>query len=87
MRKLPANHFFKIIKPKKMTNKEIVSHAADISLVAAAPGAAQNTFCEAWPAAKSVLETLQGLIKNPIVKAAIGIIIGAGDAVSAKICG
>jgi hypothetical protein len=68
-----------------MTNKEIVSHAADISL---APGAAQQSeFCKIWPNAKSALEMLQGLVKNPIVKGAIGVIIAAGDAVSSKICG
>jgi len=29
---------------------------------------------------------LQGIIKNPVAKGAIGIVIAAGDAVAARIC-
>lgn len=65
--------------------KTITSNAKDISLVAA-PAGSKNKFCEVWPGAKTALELLQGIVKNPIAKAAIGVVIAAGDAVSSKIC-
>ncbi len=43
-------------------------------------------FCSVWPQARMGLEMLKDLIKNPIAKAAVGIVISAGDAVSSKIC-
>ncbi len=66
--------------------KTITSNAKDISLVMP-KDAGQNRFCEIWPGAKKALELLQGIVKNPIAKAAIGIVIAAGDAVSSKLCG
>ena len=65
--------------------KTITSNAKDISLVSA-PAGSKNKFCEVWPAAKTGLELLQSIVKNPIAKAAIGIVVAAGDAVSSKIC-
>lgn len=47
---------------------------------------AKDVFCNGWPAAKTVLESIAAMIKNPIVKVIIGIVIKAGDALSAKIC-
>jgi len=64
--------------------KTITSNANDISLVQVRD--AKNTFCEVWPGAKKALELLQGIIKNPIAKGAIGIVIAAGDAVASRIC-
>ena len=64
--------------------KTIKDNVNDITLVA--PIDAKGTFCEVWPGAKTALELLQGIIKNPIAKGAIGIVIAAGDAVSSKIC-
>jgi len=66
--------------------KTITGNAKDISLLPA-PAGSKTTFCEVWPGAKKALELLQGLVKNPIAKAAIGIVIAAGDAVASKICG
>jgi len=66
-------------------SKTITSNASDISLVSA-PATARNKFCEVWPGAKTALELLQGIIKNPVAKAAIGIVIAAGDAVASRIC-
>ena len=60
-------------------------NAKDITLVSA-PAAQKNRFCEIWPNAKSGLEVLQSIVKNPIAKAAIGIVITAGDAVASRIC-
>jgi len=65
--------------------KTITANAKDISLLSA-PAGSKNKFCEVWPGAKTALELLQGIIKNPIAKAAVGIVIAAGDAVATKIC-
>jgi hypothetical protein len=43
-------------------------------------------FCRLWPTVKTGLELLQGLLKNPVLKAIVGTIIGAGDAVASRIC-
>jgi len=43
-------------------------------------------FCKLWPAAKPGLEALVLIIKNPIVKGAINLIINAGDSISANVC-
>lgn len=64
--------------------KAIKENVNDISLVSVA--GSKNKFCEVWPGAKTALELLQGIIKNPIAKGAIGIVIAAGDAVATKIC-
>lgn len=37
-------------------------------------------FCGEWPAAKGVLQALAAVIPNPLAKAAISIVIAAGDA-------
>ena len=65
--------------------KTITTNASDISLGSVAAGD-KSKFCEIWPNAKSALVVLQGLIKNPIAKGAIGIVIAAGDAVASRIC-
>lgn len=67
------------------SNKSITTNATDISLVSA-PAAAKSKFCEIWPKAKEGLKLLQDIIKNPIAKGAIGIVIAAGDAVASRIC-
>ena len=65
--------------------KSIKTNASDISL-SAAPAAAKTKFCDVWPGAKTALQLLMDMIKNPIAKGAIGIVIAAGDAVAARIC-
>ncbi|MBC7935814.1 MAG: hypothetical protein H7Y86_10735 [Rhizobacter sp.] len=64
--------------------KMITENAGDISMVSAA--GSKNKFCDLWPNAKTGLELLQGIIKNPIVKVSIGVIIAAGDAVASRVC-
>lgn len=65
--------------------KSITTNAGDISLLPAA-STDKSKFCDVWPNAKSGLVMLQGLIKNPIAKGAVGIVISAGDAVASRIC-
>lgn len=36
-------------------------------------------FCKNWPDVKAGLSTWQGIAKNPILKGAIAIVVGAGD--------
>ena len=67
-----------------MTAKEIVANHNDITLTPAA-NTSKNEFCKLWPPAKQALELLQSMVKNPIAKAAIGIVIAAGDAISKSI--
>jgi len=47
---------------------------------------AKDIFCSSWPAAKTALEAIRAIVKNPIVKTAVGIIIAAGDGLSNRIC-
>lgn len=48
---------------------------------------AKNVFCQSWPVAKTVLEAISNMIKNPMIKVSIGIIIRVGDAMHERICG
>jgi hypothetical protein len=68
-----------------MDTKEIIQNREAISLEGSVE--AKSQICAIWPNVKSGLTLLQGLIKNPIAKAAIGIVIAAGDAVTSQICG
>ncbi len=47
----------------------------------------KQKFCQAWPMVKSGLLMLEDLVKNPIAKGAIKLVITAGDTISASICG
>lgn len=66
-----------------MNAEQIVEQRNNISLITES----SNQFCQAWPSVKQGLLLLEGIIKNPIAKGAISLVISAGDAVSAKICG
>lgn len=57
----------------------------DISLKANATE--KSKFCELWPPAKVGLQALATIVKNPVVKGAIQLIITAGDAIAKTICG
>jgi hypothetical protein len=46
----------------------------------------QNAFCGIWETAKPALELLTTIIKNPIVKFVIGLVITVGDRVKEKVC-
>lgn len=67
-----------------MNTKQIIDNNRDITLVNVDKG--KTEFCKIWPQAQEGLNVLEGIIKNPIAKAAIGIVIAAGDAVSKSIC-
>jgi len=68
-----------------MSTQEILANADNISLE---PAATQDhsRLCEIWPIVKEGLEILKDFIKNPVLKAIIGSIIAAGDAIIGKIC-
>jgi len=46
----------------------------------------QNAFCGIWETAKPALEMLAVILKNPIVKWIIGLVITVGDKVKEKVC-
>jgi len=62
---------------EKINAKEISLHGTSSDHV---------NFCKLWPAAKTGLEALVTIIKNPIVKGAINLIINAGDSISKNVC-
>jgi hypothetical protein len=68
-----------------MNNQSIIVNSNSITLENLS--ANQSKFCQVWPSAKEALTFLQNMVKNPIAKAAIGIVIAAGDAVSKQVCG
>ena len=46
---------------------------------------AREGFCAAWPTSKIVLEKMQVMIKNPIVKFIVGIVITVGDGIAERL--
>lgn len=46
----------------------------------------KKKFCQIWPDVKAGLFLLQNIIRNPIAKAAIGIVITAGDSIQGFVC-
>jgi hypothetical protein len=70
---------------KPMDSNQIIASSQDITLTGATDD--KTKFCAAWPNVKAGLTLLQNIIKNPIAKGAIGIVIAAGDAISKEICG
>lgn len=68
----------------QLGNFEDVSYDASAELANGA--SAKSIFCNGWPAAKVVLEAIAAMIKNPLVKIIINLVIKAGDALSNKIC-
>ena len=49
-------------------------------------GNLKQEFCKLWPSVKNGLELLAKLVKNPIAKGAINLVISAGDTISSSIC-
>lgn len=47
----------------------------------------QNAFCAIWETARPAIELLAAIIRNPIAKWVIGLVINVGDAVKEKVCG
>ncbi len=56
----------------------------NISLVENKP--ARDIFCKGWDTAKIVLESIQAMVKNPIVKVILGIVVRVGDSLEEKFC-
>jgi hypothetical protein len=52
---------------------------SDIKNVSLEKSAESVDFCTAWPAAKSGLGLLKSIVKNPVVKGMIMMIINVGD--------
>lgn len=69
-----------------MSKNPILTDAKNISLNLP-KGSSRTGFCEIWPTAKTALNLLKDIIKNPALKVIIGTIISAGDAVSSRVCG
>jgi hypothetical protein len=47
---------------------------------------AKSLLCENWDAAKIALAAIESMVKNPIVKIVIGIIITVGNGIKGKFC-
>ena len=47
---------------------------------------AKEVFCQYWADAKRGLDLLSAIVKNPIVKWIVIIVISLGDSVSEKVC-
>lgn len=47
---------------------------------------AQNIFCSGWPTAKTVLESIMAMTKNPFVKAALQTVISLGTGIYNRNC-
>lgn len=47
----------------------------------------QNAFCGIWETAKPALELMTAILKNPIAKFVIDLVISVGDRVKEKVCG
>jgi len=47
---------------------------------------AKEFFCQNWSNARGVIQALHDLLKNPIAKAAVGIVLTAGDTLQGVIC-
>jgi hypothetical protein len=46
----------------------------------------KETFCEYWPTTKEGLLLFQRVVKNPIVKFIVGIVITVGDNIKLTFC-
>lgn len=69
-----------------MDTQNILENSDNISLEAVTTLDQRPRFCDIWPNAKTGLEMLRDLVKNPVVKVVIGTVIAAGDAIAGKIC-
>lgn len=47
---------------------------------------ARDIFCENWANSKKGLELVYAMVKNPIVKMVVTIVIAVGDGIEGKIC-
>ena len=47
---------------------------------------AKEVFCDNWDNSKKGLELVIAMVKNPIVKLIVNIVIAVGDGIQSKIC-
>ena len=47
---------------------------------------AKSLFCQNWDGAKIALAAIESMVKNPVVKLIIGIIISVGEGIKGKFC-
>ncbi len=47
---------------------------------------AKDIFCKNWGSARDALEAIRELVKNPVVKLIISILISTGDGLKSSIC-
>jgi hypothetical protein len=47
---------------------------------------AKSLFCENWDNAKLALGAIAAMVKNPVVKLVITIVISVGDGIRSKVC-
>ena len=59
---------------------KILPSATDAEFAADRAAVAATNFCSLWPAGKQVLTTLAAAVKSAMIKGAINVVIGAGDA-------
>ena len=45
-----------------------------------------EVFCDNWENSKKGLELVSAMVKNPIVKLIVNIVIGVGDGIQQRIC-
>ncbi|WP_045465240.1 hypothetical protein [Sporocytophaga myxococcoides] len=66
-----------------LSNLENVS----VNLEAKTKGkSAQVIFCENWDNAKVALGAIAAMVKNPVVKLVINIVVSVGDGIKGKVC-
>jgi hypothetical protein len=69
-----------------MEAQELMMDAKSISLNGASNGVSKEEFCKRWPDAKSALEHLRDMVKNPVMKAVVNTVIKSGDTVAGVVC-
>jgi hypothetical protein len=47
---------------------------------------AKSLLCENWDNAKIALGAIESMVKNPVVKLIIGVLISVGDGIKGKTC-
>lgn len=69
---------------EKLTNLENVS--IDLEATESNGEKAKDVFCDHWGNSKKGLTLVLLIVKNPIVKLVVNIVIAVGDGIASKIC-
>lgn len=73
------------MKLEKLANLENVS--LDLEAQESNGEKAKDVFCDHWGQSKRGLTLVLVIVKNPIVKLIVNIVIAIGDGIESKICG